>query len=156
MANKSPFGKSYKAHSFRVTPPERNTSIRYAAADVNVNFLKAIAKTGAIAAIGGIALLSSSRSDTMQGCVDWQGVVVADTNCDTQPTPSPFAFHGGTYPYRWHYGGSSYRLGFAPQGGSFVAPSSGGFSRPNSPSYSGGTSRGLFGGWGSHYGGGWS
>jgi hypothetical protein len=83
-------------------------------------------------AVALVAAYAASDRES-RGCVNPNGIVVDDRNCDSSGSYS--------YPHRWHYGGT-YRHGFAPIGGSFTRSTS--------------SSRGLFGGTGGHFGSGFS
>jgi hypothetical protein len=75
-------------------------------------------------------------------CVDANGRVVADSECDWQTTSH---YSGSHY---WYYGGRGLSLGEAASGGSYT-PRAG-------VSYHSSTSRGGFGHWGSFHGSGGS
>jgi hypothetical protein len=72
-----------------------------------------------------------------QRCVDANGVIVPDSNCETSTTTHYYGHH-------WYYGGRGLSIGETASGGSFT-PRSG-------VSYHSSTSRGGFGHWGSVHG----
>jgi hypothetical protein len=73
---------------------------------------------------------SRSRPNIVQRCVNADGTVVADHNCEQQELRDG---HGVlVYPYRWYYGGSGLTPGSRVLGGSHDPPGSYNFVRPNS------------------------
>ena len=58
----------------------------------------------------------SKPKGQVQRCVDQNGRVVGDDNCDYHP---PLAGHGPYPYYRWYYGGSGYAVGQTAGAGSF-------------------------------------
>ena len=159
----NPFGKRRLPGQIEIATSRRPSMGRYlkgqgdapllplSSGDVSIPFLNKML-VGLGLAAGGLVVFSAITPEVPQTCVDANGNVVADSQCENASTFRSSS-SSGYYPYRWHYGGSGYRIGSRPVGGSYDPPSSAvSLFRPNSPS-----TRGFFGGHGIHFGGGsWS
>ena len=95
-----------------------------------------------IAFMGAFALIAMQgcADSTYQHCVDENGLVVNDSNCEADAgTPRPLS-SGPVAHYRWWYGGQT-ALGRHVAGGSYVAPPHG----SGSVARASAVSRGIFG-----------
>lgn len=79
-----------------------------------------------IAFMGAFALIAMQGCEdyTFQHCVDEDGVVVADINCESDVDPSRMMSGHPRLYYRWWYGGHTPQ-GARVSGGSYTAPSPG-------------------------------
>jgi hypothetical protein len=159
----TPFGKRKVPGQIEIPTSRRPSMGRYlkgqgdsplapfSSGDVSIPFVNKML-VGLGLAAGGLAVFSAMTPEVPQACVDTNGTVVADSQCENA---SSFRSSSGSgyYPYRWHYGGSGYRIGSRPVGGSYDPPTSAvSLYRPNSPS-----TRGFLGRNGIRFGGGsWS
>lgn len=130
-----PFGRLRPSGQIKVPANLRQGSVRYASKQVSVPFVTAAA-ISLLAMFTGTAVLiaDSEWGNKKKGCVDENGIVVPNSNCQESDQKTG-TWH---YPHRWHYGARNYTLGSPVIGGSFDAPSSS-------------TTRGIFGGRGLHF-----
>lgn len=76
--------------------------------------------------MGAFALIAMQgcEDNTFQHCVDENGVVIADSNCEVDAGTPSLRSGGTTHYYRWWYGGHTPQ-GDQVSGGSYTAPSPG-------------------------------
>ena len=95
-----------------------------------------------IAFMGAFALIAMQGcgDSTYQHCVDENGIVVADSSCESSVSASRPTTSGPAHYYRWWYGGHVMQ-GSQISGGSYTAPARSGSSVARASS----VTRGVFG-----------